>query len=41
MEGGGISSGEEEESAKGGEREPTEVSGAAKGLWCMGASQVW
>lgn len=40
MEGGGISGGEEEESAKGGEREPSEVSEAARGLGYRGASLV-
>lgn len=33
MEGGGVSGGEEVASAKGGERELSEVSEDAKGLW--------
>lgn len=41
MEGGGISGGEEEESAKGGGRELSGVSEAARGLWYRGASLVW
>lgn len=42
MEGGGVSGGEEvASSAKGGERELSEVREAARGLWYGGASWVW
>lgn len=41
MEGGGVSGGEEVASAKEGERELSEVSEAARGLWYKGASWVW
>lgn len=40
MEGGGISGGEVEESAKGGERELSEVNRAARGPRNRGASWV-
>ncbi len=41
MEGGGVSGGEEVASAKREERELCEVSVAARGLRCRGATWVW